>query len=70
MQIKQINQLKTGITIVTEKGDFFNEDEWRINTMMPFDFKYLESIGERRTVEMAHHVSISTRDLLLACDLK
>jgi len=70
MKLKEIKQLKNGVTIVTEKGDFFNEDEWRINAMMPFDFKYLESIGERRTIEAAHHVSISTRDLLLACGLK
>ena len=70
MQLKQINQIKTDITIVAEKGDFFNEDEWRINAMMPFNFKYMESIGERRMVEAAHHASISTRDLLLACGLK
>ncbi|WP_406657960.1 DUF2209 domain-containing protein [Methanolobus sp. ZRKC2] len=52
-------------TIVTEPGDMYNKPQWLIDSMFSTEFKYEESLSERRCMEIAHHVSLSARKLLL-----
>jgi hypothetical protein len=54
-----------GVTIVAEEGDFFNQPEWLSNSMFTASFKYPESLSERMGIEIAHHISLSSRNLLL-----
>jgi hypothetical protein len=60
-----VSELKFSGTIVTEAGDFYNKPQWLIDNMFTHDFKYQESLSERRCIEIAHHVSLSSRKLLL-----
>jgi hypothetical protein len=69
MVVKMIEETVAGLnfsgTIVTEAGDMYNKPQWIINNMFREDFKYQESLSERRCIEIAHHVSLSSRNLLL-----
>ena len=60
-----VSELKSCGTIVTEAGDFYNKPQWLIDSMFTRDFKYQESLSERRCIEIAHHASLSSRKLLL-----
>ncbi|WMW25529.1 DUF2209 domain-containing protein [Methanolobus sediminis] len=60
-----VSELQFNGTIVTEAGDFYNKPQWLINSMFTRDFKYQESLSERRSIEIAHHASLSSRKLLL-----
>ncbi|MBP2031160.1 hypothetical protein J2755_002108 [Methanohalophilus levihalophilus] len=57
----------TGIngTVVAERGDMFNQPEDLVKQMFRVDFKYPESMAEKLGIEFAHHVSLSSRNLLL-----
>lgn len=50
--------------IVSEHGEFYGYPEWRVEVALGRKFKYAESIGERRALEVAHHVSLSVHRLL------
>jgi hypothetical protein len=50
--------------VVAEQGDLYNVDAWRISSILGREVKYPESLGERATVEMAHHISLAGRKLL------
>ena len=52
-------------TIVAEKGDMYNKPLWVPESMFSRPFKYQESIAERNAIELAHHVSLSARNLLI-----
>ncbi|MDD3042944.1 MAG: DUF2209 domain-containing protein [Methanosarcinaceae archaeon] len=52
-------------TLVTEKGDLYNQPLWVSESMFSGAFKYQESMAERRAIELAHHISLSARNLLL-----
>lgn len=52
-------------TIVVEHGDMYNQPEWLSKNMFSRDFKYQESLSERLAIEFAHHVSLSSRNLLM-----
>jgi len=58
-------KIKSKGTIVVERGDLFNTDEQLIQAMFSQEIRYQESIGDRKAIELAHHVSLSTRNLLL-----
>ena len=58
-------KIKSKGTIVVERGDLFNTDEQLIQSMFSQEIRYQESIGDRKAIELAHHVSLSTRNLLL-----
>lgn len=60
-----VSELKFKGTIVTEAGDMYNKPQWVIDSMFSYDFKYQESLSERRCIEIAHHVSLGSRKLLL-----
>jgi hypothetical protein len=49
--------------IVTE-GEFYNYPEWRVEAILGRKFKYAESVGERKALEIAHHVSLAAHRLL------
>jgi len=51
--------------VIAEKGDLYNLDVWKVGSILGRDFKYPESLGERAAIEMAHHVSLAGRKLLI-----
>jgi len=50
--------------IVTEPGEFYNYQEWRVEAILGRKFKYAESVGERKAIEVAHHVSLAVHRML------
>ena len=54
--------------IVSERGEFYGYPEWRVEAVLGRKFKYAESIGERRAIEVAHHVSLAVHRLLQEID--
>ena len=50
--------------IVTEHGEFYNYPEWRVEAILGRKFKYTESVGERKAIEVAHHVSLAVHRML------
>jgi len=53
-------------TIITEHGEMYNQPEKVVASMFSREFKYQESLGERSSIELAHHISLCTRNLLLS----
>lgn len=51
--------------LIVERGDLFNLDENLSKALFTQEIRYQESIGERKAIEFAHHVSLSTRNILL-----
>jgi hypothetical protein len=58
-------QLSFEGTVVSEKGDMYNKPIWVMESMFSRAFKYQESIAERKAIELAHHISLSARNLLI-----
>jgi hypothetical protein len=54
--------------LVSERGEFYGFPEWRVEAALGRKFKYAESIGERRAIEVAHHVSLAVHRLLQELD--
>jgi hypothetical protein len=52
-------------TIVAESGDFYNLEIWKVKSILGRDFKYPETIAERMAIEMAHHISVAGRRLIM-----
>ena len=50
--------------VVAEGGEFYEEPAARVGLSFQPEFKYVESIGERETVQAAHHAAYAVRDLL------
>ena len=59
-----VSEITFGGTIVTEPGDMYNKPQWLVDSMFSGNFKYEESLSERRCMELAHHISLSARRLL------
>jgi hypothetical protein len=51
--------------IVAEPGDLYNLETWRASSILGREFKYPESLAERTSVELAHHISLAGRRLML-----
>ncbi|MFA9517223.1 DUF2209 family protein [Halopenitus sp. H-Gu1] len=51
-------------TIVSERGEFYEEPERIVALHFQQEFKYVETIGERETVQAAHHAAYAARKLL------
>lgn len=51
--------------VLLERGELFNVEEWRASSLLDRSVKLIESIGERRALEVAHHCALGTRELLL-----
>jgi len=60
-----IAKIKMKGTIIMERGDLFNIDEQLCQSLFSQNIRYQESIGERKAIEIAHHVSNCTRKTLL-----
>jgi hypothetical protein len=52
-------------TIVAESGDVYNLEIWRVKSILGRDFKYPETIAEMTAIEMAHHISVAGRRLIM-----
>jgi hypothetical protein len=55
-------------TVVAEKGEFYNKPDWIVEGALGTEFKYVETIGERKAVGVAHHAAYAVRSLLLRHD--
>jgi Uncharacterized protein conserved in archaea len=62
---KTAEKIKKKGPLIIERGDLFNLDETLSKSMFTREIRYQESIGDRKAIEFAHHVSLSTRNLLL-----
>jgi len=51
--------------VLAERGDLYNLARWRVESILGREFKYPESRGERRAMELAHHASFAGRELVL-----
>jgi len=51
--------------VVAERGEFYEEPEWEVAQFFDTEFKYVESIAQRETVQAAHHAAYAARKLLL-----
>lgn len=51
--------------VVSERGEFYEEPDWQVAHHLEREFKYVESIAERETVQAAHHSAYAARNLLL-----
>ncbi len=60
-----VAEIKFPGIIVVEHGDLYNQPEWLSKRMFSREFKYQESLSERLAIEFAHHVSLSSRNLLM-----
>ncbi|RQD79896.1 DUF2209 domain-containing protein [Methanosalsum natronophilum] len=60
-----VNNIDTWGTIVAEMGDLYNKPVDMVSKMFNRNFKYQESISERLAIQFAHHISHSSRKLLL-----
>ena len=59
------SKIKMKGPLIIERGDLFNLDENLSKALFSQEIRYQESIGERKAIELAHYVSLSTRNLLL-----
>lgn len=50
--------------VITERGEFYNYPEWRVEAILGRKFKYAESIGERKAIDIAHHISLAAHRML------
>jgi hypothetical protein len=55
----------TDAPVVAEHGEFYEEPAWQVAQHLEREFKYVESIAERETVQAAHHAAYGARNLLL-----
>jgi hypothetical protein len=52
-------------TVLAEPGDLYNQDAWRIASILGREFKYPETLAERISIELAHHISVAGRRLII-----
>lgn len=50
--------------VVSERGEFYGEPAERVALAFETEFKYVESIAERETVQAAHHAAYAARELV------
>ena len=50
--------------VVSERGEFYGEPADLVGVEFQQEFKYVESIGERETVQVAHYAAYAARNLL------
>ncbi len=51
--------------VVAEPGDLYNLETWRVSSILGREFKYPETLAERTAVELAHHISLAGRRLII-----
>lgn len=50
--------------VISEPGEFYNYPQWRAEIILGRKLRYAESIGERKAIELAHHVSLAVHRML------
>jgi hypothetical protein len=65
---RAVSRLGVEAPVVAEKGEFYNKPDWIVEGALGADFKYVETIGERKAVGVAHHAAYAVRSLLLRHD--
>ncbi len=63
-----VSRVDTGgrkVTVVAEEGEFYNKPDWIVEGALGKEFKYVETIGERKAVDIAHHAAYAARNLTL-----
>jgi hypothetical protein len=50
--------------VVAERGEFYERPAERVSPAFRPEFKYIESIAERETVQAAHHAAYAARELI------
>jgi hypothetical protein len=50
--------------VVAERGKFYGEPADSVALAFETEFKYVESIAERETVQAAHHAAYAARELI------
>ena len=66
---RAVSRLDSDATVVAEKGEFYNKPDWIVEGALGTGFKYVETIGERKAVVVAHHAAYAVRNLLLRHDI-
>lgn len=56
------------VVVVSEEGEFYGKPEWVVEGALESEFKYVESIGERKAVDLAHHAAYAARKLVYEGD--
>lgn len=51
--------------VVTERGEFYEKPAEVVGLSFRPEFKYIETVAERETVQAAHHAAYGARALLL-----
>jgi hypothetical protein len=51
--------------VVAEEGEFYGKPDWIVEGALGTEFKYIETIGERKAVDIAHHAAYAARNLTL-----
>ncbi len=52
-------------TVLAEPGDMYNQESWKICSILGREFKYPETLAERTAIELAHHISVAGRRLII-----
>ncbi len=52
--------------VVAERGEFYGEPDWIVEGAVGAEFKYVETISERKAVQIAHHAAYAGRNLVQA----
>ncbi len=50
--------------VVAEGGEFYEEPAGFVEPSFPTDFKYVETVAERQSVQVAHYAAYGARELL------
>jgi len=62
---RAVSRLGADAPVVAEEGEFYNKPDWIVEGALGTEFKYVETIGERKAVGVAHHAAYAVRNLLL-----
>ncbi|MFW5929258.1 MAG: DUF2209 family protein [Halobacteriota archaeon] len=52
--------------VVSEAGEFYGRPAWIVEGALGNEFKYAETIAERKAVEIAHHAAYAGRKLVMS----
>ena len=63
--VSRVNTRGEDTVIVAEEGEFYNKPDWIVEGALGTEFKYIETIGERKAVDIAHHAAYAVRKLML-----
>lgn len=61
--IGDLSRLPDG-PVVAEGGEFYEEPAEFVDPSFPTDFKYVETVAERQSVQVAHYAAYGARELL------